>query len=137
MKKQFLTLLSIALFSISFLASCGGGEDAPTLADRLQGTWILGSVSGTQASFITPSTGFRVTFSGSNVTVIINGTTLTGTFTVDSTTVTTTIQYNGGTITFTNVTLSGAGDINLVFGTDLKRTSAKPADGFTFNLVKQ
>ncbi len=136
MKKQLLTLLSVAVFSISFLASCGGGTTEPSLADRLQGTWTLGTVSGSQASFITPNTGFRVTFSGSNITVLINGQSLTGTFTVSGTTVTTTINYNGGVIVFTTTTL-GTGDTTLSFGTDLKRTSAKPADGFTFNLVKQ
>ncbi len=137
MKKQLFIILLATFFGVFFLTSCKKKTSEPSLQDRLQGTWVLGSVTGAQASFITPSTGFRITFSGNNVTVIINGQTLNGTFTVTGTTVTTTVQYNGGTIILTGVTLSGAGDIALAFSTDLKRTEAKPADTFNFNLNKQ
>ncbi len=137
MKKQLFIILLATILGVFFLASCKEKKPEPTLQDRLQGTWILGTVTGAQASFIAPSTGFRITFSGNNVTVAINGQTLTGTFTVSGTTVTTTILYNGGTIILSGVTLSGAGDIALTFSTDLKRTEAKPADTFNFNLNKQ
>lgn len=137
MKKQLLSILLATFFGVFFLTSCGGGESEPTLQERLQGTWVLGTVTGAQASFIAPNTGFRITFSGNNVTIVINGQTLNGTFTVSGTTVTTTVQYNGGTVVLSAVTLSGAGDIALAFSTDLKRTEAKPVDSFTFNLNKQ
>lgn len=136
MKKTYLSLLLMAFFGLSLLTtSCGGGgNDDPNLVDLLDGTWS-GLPTEDLNSFFSEDLSVTFTKTGDNtgnISLTIEGTTQTGTYTVNGSDITTTIEYNNSTVILASASVS---DNTLNFTVTLINSKGQSTT-FTFSIPK-